>query len=283
MFAQKVQSIESQIQQLTEQLNSYRTLEAQLEEAVQAIARLREAATKFDADVEDEVSQALVQAVGVGQWVNLVENVEDEEWGSEEPEITESEAPASILPTDKQEQILQCRTWNEMRSLALTNPEALVEALRRDESLATRLPGQIATFINANGKAYMKDLYSIPTYLKEQVEAILSRLDEPVQKVIPVSDVPYSKIQETARELYNFKTWAQIRAVLQGYTPSTKAEILREMAKGADNKTKTKFVENLPAIITKFCSDSGDTSDLEWLPQTVARRVEESLAQQAAA
>jgi DNA repair exonuclease SbcCD ATPase subunit len=289
MFAQKVQSIESQIQQLTEQLNQFRTLEAQLEEAVQAIARLREAATKFDADVEDEVSQALVQAVGVGQWVNLVELVEDEEpetetideeWGSEEPEITEEIARASILPTDLQEQILQCKTWSEMRALVLTNPEALVEAIDREPALAKRLVGQIATYINNVGRDALKDLEALPSALAHEVRTLLNSPN--LTSVIPVSDVPYSKIQETARELYNFKTWAQIRAVLQGYTPATKGEILREMALSAENKTKTKFIENLPALIAKYC-ERGDTSDLEWLPQTVARKVEELLAQQAAA
>ncbi|MFL9457977.1 hypothetical protein AB0758_44005 [Tolypothrix bouteillei VB521301_2] len=285
MFAQKVQSIESQIQALTEQLNQFRTLEAQLEEAVQAIARLREAATKFDADVEDEVSQALVQAVGVGQWVNLVEP--PEEWGvdeDEEPqpeEISSALARASILPPDLLRQILQCRTWEEMREIALTHPEALTEAMKREPALERNLPGQIAIYINIVGKAAEKDLYSIPTTLAHSVRALLNSQNL-TSTVKPASDVPYAKIQETARELYNFKTWAQIRAVLQGFTPETKGEILRQMAKSADNKTKTKFIENLPALIAKYC-DSGDTSDLEWLPQTVARRVEELLAQQAAA
>jgi hypothetical protein len=280
MFSTKINSIESQIQALTEQLNQYRSLEVELEQAMSAIARIKESATKFDADIEDEVSQALVAAVGAGQWVNLVEPPLD--WGvDEDEEITEVEARASILPPDLPQQILQCKTWEEMRNIALPHPEALVEALKREPALERNLPGQIAIYINIVGKAAEKDLYSIPTVLANSVRTLLNS-ENPTPTIRPASDVPYSEIQQAAEQLYSFKTWTQLRAMLQRFAPATKSEILREMAKGASNKTKTKFIENLPTIIAKYCSDSGDRTDLEWLPGTVARRVEELLEQQAA-
>ncbi|KYC34486.1 hypothetical protein WA1_51575 [Scytonema hofmannii PCC 7110] len=300
MFSTKINSIESQIQALTEQLNQYRTLEAELEQALGAIARLRESATKFDADVEDEVSQALVQAVGASQWVNLVED-DTSEWGvDEEPEITltgsalplsrgtrptecltEVEARESILPPDLPQQILKCKTWEEMRALALTHPEALVEAMRREPALERNLPGQIAIYINIVGKAAEKDLYSIPTVLADSVRALLASPNL-TSTVKPASDIPYGEIQETARRLYDLRTWAQIRGVLQGFAPATKCEILKEFAIAASNKTKIKFLESLPTLIAKYCSDKSDRTDLDWLPGTVARKVEELLGQAAA-
>ncbi|MUG96943.1 hypothetical protein F7734_33230 [Scytonema sp. UIC 10036] len=279
-------SADTQIQQLTEQLNQYRSLEAELEQALGAIARIKESATKFDADVEDEVSQALVAAVGAGQWVNLVED-DTSEWGvdeDEEPqaeEISESEARESILPPDLPQQILQCRTWEEMRAIALTHPEALVEALKREPALERTLPGQIAIYINIVGKAAEKDLYSIPTVLADSVRALLNS-ENLTPTIKPASDISRAEIQAKGQELYSFKHWSGIRAVLQQFSGATKSEILREMALSADTKTKTKFIENLPTIIAKYCSDSGDNSDLQWLPGTVARKVKELLGQQAA-
>uniref|UniRef100_A0A0C1R917 Uncharacterized protein n=1 Tax=Tolypothrix bouteillei VB521301 TaxID=1479485 RepID=A0A0C1R917_9CYAN len=92
------------------------------------------------------------------------------------------------------------------------------------------------------GRDALKDLEALPSALAHEVRTLLNSPN--LTSVIPTSDVPpYAKVQETARELYNFKTWAQIRAVLQGYTPATKGEILRQMAKSADNKPKTKFIK----------------------------------------
>ncbi|GAA6615323.1 hypothetical protein [Scytonema sp. NUACC26] len=157
----------------------------------------------------------------------------------------------------------------------------LAEAIKQKPELERTLPGQIAVFINVKGKAFEKDLYNIPTVLADSVRALLNS-ENLTPTIKPASDVPYSTIQETARNLYGFKTWAQIRAVLQGFAPATKAEILKEFAIAANNKTKVKFLESLPSLIAKYCSEKGDTSDLQWLPGTVARKVEELLGQAAA-
>ncbi|MUH00360.1 hypothetical protein F7734_52065 [Scytonema sp. UIC 10036] len=394
MFAQKVQSIEAQIAQLTQQLDQYRSLEAELEQALGAIARLKSVAAElavvdeveaslglsnsgwqeereeFKAkiknrdlrierlekaynDVASERDQQLtaireleqkLEAQQVSGWVNLVEPPED--WGvdeDEEPEITEEEARASILPPepvqlsipasievgdlvecpsgkighvtykcimhDKEmvtvnvpggsvnyhvtslkylgkhqeptpvEEILKCKLWEEMRDIVLAHPEALVETIKQKPELERTLPGTIAVYINFKGRAFEKDLEVLPAAIAEKVRALLN---SPNLTTTASSDVSYSKIQETARDLYGFRTWGQIRGVLQGFAPATKAEILKEFAIAANNKTKVKFLENLPTLIVKYCSDSGDRTDLEWLPRTVARKVEELLGQAAA-
>lgn len=73
MFAQKVQSIESQIQQLTEQLNAFRILESELEQAMSAIARIKSAAAELG--VSGEIEAAL--GLSTDGWVEEKEAFKD--------------------------------------------------------------------------------------------------------------------------------------------------------------------------------------------------------------
>ena len=94
MFAQQIQSIEVQIQELNARLSQYRSLEGEVETALAAIAKVKQSALTLG--VEDEVSQQIVEAVGVNQ-VGVNQSVD-------QPVVQEPTTEVEIQPVAETEQ-----------------------------------------------------------------------------------------------------------------------------------------------------------------------------------
>ncbi|NMG20697.1 hypothetical protein, partial [Brasilonema bromeliae] len=126
MFAQQIQGIESQIQELNAKLTQYRSLEGEVETALAAIARIKESAQALG--VENEVSQQIVEAVGVNQSVtqevDVQPVVEAEQQVTQEVDVQPVvEEPPTEPPTEREE--LRQEHHDQVASEVQMSPEPL--------------------------------------------------------------------------------------------------------------------------------------------------------------
>lgn len=103
------------------------------------------------------------------------------------------------------------------------------------------------------------------------------QLELPTEASTPVSIPNHGQIQAMGEQILKCRDWLEMRELLKSQVPTVKSQILREASLAARTKTQKTLIEKLPHLIAEYCNETGDRSDLDWLPGVVARSTEQLL------
>ncbi|MUG98912.1 hypothetical protein F7734_44115 [Scytonema sp. UIC 10036] len=212
MFAQKVQSIESQIQQLTEQLNSYRSLESELEQALLAIARIK--ATAAELGVTDEVEASL----GLSSDVALKEKEYKAMLKNRDLRIERLEQAYTDVATEREQQKDTIRQLEEKLEaqqktgwVNLVEPEEEWGEEDEEENLETKTAEHLETKTPISEEEARKSLFPEPVQLGLPTIEVGSIVECP-DGVTALSRDPCKIMQDGLESLYlsSFQAFSQI-------------------------------------------------------------------------